>query len=67
MRESDPAARYGGEEFAVLLRGMDGEAAVTVADKLRAAVEHNAIEIAPGREIRMTASIGVATTRTGRL
>jgi diguanylate cyclase (GGDEF)-like protein len=35
MRRSDLFARLGGEEFALLLPGLDGDAAVTVAERIR--------------------------------
>ena len=38
LREVDLLARYGGEEFAVLLPGCDTDAALQVADRLRAVV-----------------------------
>lgn len=62
LRESDPAARYGGERLVDMLRAVDDSVIVQVAEKLRAAMEGTAIELGPGREIRMTASTGVATT-----
>lgn len=39
-RDTDFAARYGGEEFAVLLPGADLEAALHVAERLRAGIEN---------------------------
>ena len=55
-RETDFFARYGGEEFVILLPHTDSAGAVTMADRLRAALE--AAEWI-GRPV--TASIGVAT------
>lgn len=40
----------------------DEEAACLVAEKLRAAVEHTPVDVGPGRLVRVTVSIGVATT-----
>ena len=62
-RESDHVFRYGGDEFALILPGADGEAAVHVAERVRAAVEAVGAE---GTEwhtggIRVSASFGVAT------
>jgi diguanylate cyclase (GGDEF)-like protein len=54
-RDLDTAARYGGEEFAVLVPSCTPERAVTVAERMRAAVA-----AAPG-VTRMSASAGVAT------
>jgi diguanylate cyclase (GGDEF)-like protein len=62
-RESDHVFRYGGDEFALILPGADGEAAVHVAERVRAAVEAVGGE---GSEweaggIRVSSSFGVAT------
>ena len=38
LRESDLIFRWGGEEFLVVLRDCEGENALHLADKLRAAV-----------------------------
>ncbi len=59
-RATDVVARYGGEEFCVLLPGADVAAAVTAAERLRAAVA--AAEF-PDRPV--TASFGVAGWRPG--
>ena len=57
MRSSDNIYRYGGDEFVVLSEGMSHEAALSVAERLRRAVEiHSAAEKMP-----VTISIGVAT------
>lgn len=61
-RDSDNVARYGGEEFVVAVRNADAAAAAEVAERIRAAVEHMAIDIGPGRTARITASFGVAAT-----
>ncbi|HVT35664.1 MAG TPA: diguanylate cyclase, partial [Nevskiaceae bacterium] len=39
IRETDFVARYGGEEFAMILHGLDAEAAHQLTDKLRATIE----------------------------
>lgn len=54
-RGSDLAARIGGEEMALLLPGTDPEAALAVAERVRAAVEAEPIPTGP-----VTVSIGVA-------
>ncbi|WP_368644080.1 diguanylate cyclase [Castellaniella ginsengisoli] len=59
-RPGDLAARYGGEEFAVILPGLDVEAARNLAGQIRARVEALAIPHAHGLSGRVTISIGVA-------
>lgn len=55
VRDTDLVARYGGEEFAVVMPGVNLEAAVAAAERLRTAVM-----TLPERDV--TVSIGVATT-----
>ncbi len=55
-RETDFFARYGGEEFIVILPLTDAGGAMTLAERLRAAVE-----TAEWPERQVTASIGAAT------
>lgn len=62
LRDADTMARVGGEEFCVAVRGADLAATMTVAEKLRATVEHLVVEIGPGRFARITASFGVANS-----
>ena len=57
LRTSDTAYRYGGEEFVVLLRETALDDALSVAERLRAAVEHVSLH---GRSPVVTASAGVA-------
>ncbi|MGI8571213.1 MAG: diguanylate cyclase [Solirubrobacteraceae bacterium] len=57
MRADDFAARYGGEEFLVLLPGTDLDGALTIAEKIRRAIDN--IELA-GADLRLTVSIGAA-------
>ncbi len=62
----DGMVRYGGEEFLVLLPGADREAAIAIAERMRAAIASAAIphgaETAGGV---VTASFGVATRPAG--
>jgi diguanylate cyclase (GGDEF)-like protein len=62
IRTSDVVARYGGEEFVIALRHAGLEESRMVAEKIRAAVERNVVEIGPGRYARITASFGVVAT-----
>lgn len=61
-RAGDVAARFGGEEFAILLPGADGQAARTVADKLRRSVAALSLSHAarPDGDL-VTISAGAAT------
>ncbi len=59
-QDLDLAARYGGEEFAVLMPGMDLEAATSVAERLRKAVEERRLPHVKAPSGFLTVSIGVA-------
>jgi len=59
-RALDLIARIGGEEFAVLLPGVDGRAALALAERLCRVVAAQTV-IVGGKQIRCTVSIGVAT------
>jgi diguanylate cyclase (GGDEF)-like protein len=58
LRTSDFGGRNGGEEFAVVLPDTDVHGAAATAEKIRLAIAN--IEL-PGVELKMTASLGVAT------
>ncbi|MEL7058876.1 MAG: GGDEF domain-containing protein [Acidobacteriota bacterium] len=59
-RDDDLCCRYGGEEFTVLLERTDGASALSLAERLRAAVA--ALEFDwEGQRIPLTASFGVAS------
>lgn len=65
LREYDIAARYGGEEFVILLPFTKQDEAVSVAERLRQAVEKKVIDIAKvntkneTKNISVTISLGV--------
>jgi two-component system cell cycle response regulator len=62
IREIDMPARYGGEEFAIVLPYTDGVGALVVAERVRAGLASEPFLLGtPVSEIRVTASIGVAT------
>ena len=61
LRADDWIARYGGEEFAVVLPETDTDAAVLVAERLRAGIGNQDIATAAGN-ITVTASFGVASS-----
>lgn len=59
VRDVDIAARLGGEEFVVLLPETDLDGALTMAERLRRAIEARPV-VAGGIEIPVTMSFGVA-------
>lgn len=61
VREVDPVFRYGGDEYAVLLRGADKQGALHVADRIRKSVEAHPYLAREGLDLRLTASLGIAT------
>lgn len=60
VREMDVAARWGGEEFALVLPGTDAEGGERLAERARAALERCVLRV-EGRDVRITASFGVAS------
>jgi diguanylate cyclase (GGDEF)-like protein len=60
LRNRDAVGRFGGEEFAAVLAGVGADEAVTVAERICAALR----EVRVG-EVRVTASVGVAHHRAG--
>ena len=63
-RGIDLAARLGGEEFVIAMPGTNAERAAQVAERLRAHIENEPIQIsARGEAIRITISVGVASLR----
>jgi len=63
IRSVDIAGRYGGEEFCIVLPGTDLAGGLKFADTLRIAISEKLIED-NGRQVRVTASFGVATSET---
>jgi diguanylate cyclase (GGDEF)-like protein len=61
MRAEDLFARIGGEEFVILARSTDTSRAAAMAERIRQAVENHPFGWA-GTDIRVTVSIGVATS-----
>jgi len=59
VRPTDIVGRVGGEEFAILLPQTSREGAVTLAERLRAAIAARAVDFA-GSIIPLTISVGVA-------
>ncbi|MBI3183445.1 MAG: GGDEF domain-containing protein [Myxococcales bacterium] len=65
IRTEDLFARYGGEEFALVLREVNEEVAVAVAERLRQRIEELPLDF-EGKPMQITVSIGVATHSQGR-
>jgi diguanylate cyclase (GGDEF)-like protein len=60
----DRASRFGGDEFCALLSGKNGEAATQWAQSLRAVLRATGYQRDQGKNIQITASIGVASFPT---
>lgn len=61
LRESDVCFRYGGDEFIIILAHTGLEDAMIVAERIRLQVEKKRFLAREGLDIRLTASIGVAS------
>ena len=61
LRSEDVLARVGGEEFVVVLRGIARAPASACAERIRVALEQAEFS-SEGTSLRVTASIGVATS-----
>lgn len=61
VRASDVAARFGGEEFVILLPSTQVQAGGLLAERIRRAVRATPVPVSEGREIGVTASIGIAS------
>lgn len=59
LRPHDLLARFGGEEFVLVLDGVSLDTALNVAERLRARIEHERVELEK-LSVRYTASMGVA-------
>jgi len=59
-RESDVVSRFGGDEFVVLLPGTDQSRALTVCERIRAAVASK-VHVVDEGTLTVTSSIGFAT------
>jgi diguanylate cyclase (GGDEF)-like protein len=70
LREQVPpthiVARYGGEEFCAFLGGVEAAEATRIAERLRATVAGQAIDIR-GQTLKLTVSIGIAALYDGDL
>lgn len=67
IRDHDIACRLGGEEFAVICPALTSRDAEIPANRIRAAIENTPLKTADGKELSVTASLGVAEgVRHGR-
>ena len=64
IRATDKAARFGGEEFVVLLREIDQETAMLLAERIRRSIEQQTVRHGE-TSIPATVSIGVAINAEG--
>lgn len=64
VREVDTVIRYGGDEYVVLLIDADQDVSMLVAERIRAGIENTHFLAEDGLDIRITASIGVASYPT---
>lgn len=63
VRGADLACRYGGEEFVVIMPDTPLQLAASVAERLRTIIEDEPFRVRSlDRELRITASLGIATT-----
>ena len=66
-RGDEVVGRQGGEEFVALLPEADGASARLAAERMRAAVEGQSMTVGPATALRVTISIGIASTTSERL
>ena len=67
LRGSDPAGRFDGEAFLAVLPETVAAHALTAADDLRLALADHWVELADGRLVQATCSLGVAELKPGDL
>jgi diguanylate cyclase (GGDEF)-like protein/PAS domain S-box-containing protein len=60
LRETDFAYRYGGEEFTILLPMTTGGAGAVTAERIRTEFKKETFSPAPGQDVHVTVSIGLA-------
>ncbi len=60
VRKLDIACRYGGEEFAVILPSTDLGTAISVAERIRQAIENTSL-VLEKEELKLSASLGLST------
>jgi len=65
VRPTDLVARLGGDEFAIWMNGADHMTAAERAEYLRVHAPATLAEVAPGLELRLSMSIGIASRPVG--
>jgi two-component system cell cycle response regulator len=60
LRQSDSAYRYGGEEFTILLPMTTSADGAVTAERIRTEFQNEHFSPAPGQDVHMTVSIGLA-------
>ena len=60
LRQTDSAYRYGGEEFTVLLSMTTGRDGAVTAERIRTEFKKELFSPAPGQDVHVTVSIGLA-------
>jgi diguanylate cyclase (GGDEF)-like protein len=63
IRDNDMVIRWGGEEFLIVLDGVPADKVGDVAERIRKNIEAKKIILPNGKEVRVTASLGVACTK----
>ena len=61
VREVDTAVRYGGDEYVIILIDADAETGFRVAERIRQSIEEHLFLVDDGLDLKITASLGVAT------
>jgi len=65
LRQQDVFGRYGGEEFCVLAPDTDLAGTQALAERLRQGIENRALCLPGGKQLHITASIGVSAIPAG--
>jgi len=63
LRQTDSAYRYGGEEFTIILPMTTSEDGAVIAERIRTEFKKELFFPAPGKDVHMTVSIGLAQYR----
>jgi diguanylate cyclase (GGDEF)-like protein len=63
-RQEDVLARYGGEEFALIVRGIDRQKTLALAERIRSAVAEQRVPVANDL-VTFTVSVGIAHSENG--